>query len=302
MAQPPKEYIFKTLTTMRHSTTEEYDLFTTGNNNAEYWTYTDLYNIFLHPMFDPDNMFEHAYQAFDTTPAKKQKIAPYEFFKNHVTVYQRKYTIHSPHPPYNQISKTGPDIKLSRYACYCIFRNKPNLIFTRTYFMMPNADFKTIYDTSYRFARIYQRQKLRESERNLQGVLKTLGANYALFHNETTKCFYDERDPDLVRDAYNLGYNKPLADNMGAISMYYRRHAIDNAIHKFDFAHARDLRSFAQILFRELTIARQKMISEYKITPEKDIHKTSIQQIESEYKTMEREFIKQYASENLNAR
>ena len=302
MAQPSKDFIFKTLTTMCHHTTEEQDLFSPTNNDAEYWSYTDLYNLFLHPMFDPDNMFEHAYQTFDTTPSKKLKIAPYELFKNHVVVYQHKYTIHSPHPPYNQITKNGTDIKLSRYACYCIFRNKPNLIFTSTFFMMPNADFKTVYETSYKFARIYQRDKLRESEHNLAGVLKSLDANHSLFQHEMTKTFCNGYTIDYLLDAYHLNPKKALADNMGAISMHARRTAINTAIHKFNFAHTRDLQSFSSILHNELRIARNKMISEYKFPPEKDFHKATIRNIESEYKTLESNFIKQYANKNLTSR
>ena len=287
---------------MCHRITEEQDLFSTTNNDAEYWSYTDLYNIFLHPMFDPNNMFEHAYQTFDTTPAKKQKIAPYELFKNHVVVYQHKYTIHSPHPPYNQITKNGPDVKLSRYACYCIFRNKPNLIFTRTFFMMPNADFKTVYETSYKFARIYQRDKLRESEHKLAGVLKSLNANHSLFQHEMAKTFFNGYTIDYLRDAYHLDPKKALADNMGAISMHARRTAIDTAIHKFDFAHTRDLQSFSLILHNELRSARNKMILDYKTTPEKDFHKTNIHDIESEYKKLESDFIKHYANKSLISR
>ena len=302
MTQPTKDFIFKTLTKTSHRITEEQDLFNTTNNDAEYWLYTDLYNLFLHPMFDPDNMFEHTYQTFDTTPAKKQKITPYELFKNHVVVYQRKYTIHSPHPPYNEITKKGMDIKLSRYACYCIFRDKPNLIFTRTFFMMPNTDFKTIYETSYRFARIYQRDKLRESEHKLAGILKSLNANHSLFQREMARTFFNGYTIEELRDAYHLNPTKPLADNMGAISLYARRHAIDTAIHKFNFAHTRDLRSFALILHNELRIARKQIISDYKTLPEKDFHKTNINNVESEYKKLENNFITQYAKQNLTAR
>lgn len=302
MAQPGKDFIFKTLNQTRHSMTEQATLFDTTINDAEYWLYTDLYNLFSHPMFDPENMYEHTYQTFDTTPAQALKKLPYEFFQAHTVIYNHKYTINSPHPPYNQITKNGPDIKLSRYACYCLFRDKPNLIFTRTYFMMPNADFKTIYETSYRFARIYQREKLRESERKLSGILKKLDASIALFQYETTRTFFGEHTIDNIRDAYHLPQNTPIADNMGAIALHARRTAIDNAIHKFDFAHTRDLRSFSMILHNELRIARNKMISEYKFPPEKDIQKTSIKAVESEYKKLEQQFIKQFATQNINTK
>lgn len=299
MAQPSKELIFKTLDTKRHTMAESASLFDTEINNSEYWLYTDLYNLFSHPMFDPENMYEHTYQKFDTAPAQANKIAPYEFFKSHTVPYTHKYTINSPHPPYAPITKKGTDIKLSRYACYCMFRDKPNLIFTRTYFMMPNADFKTVYETSYRFARIYQRQKLRETERKLNGILKKFDANIALFHHEVARTFFGEYTIDDVRNAYSIPINTPIADNMGAISLHARRHAIDNAIKKLDYAHTRDFRSFSMILHSELRMARNKMISEYKFPPEKDIHRTPIKTVESEYRKLEQQFIKQYTSHNI---
>ena len=302
MAQPSKELIFKTLTTKRHNMAESASLFDNEINNADYWFYTDLYNLFSHPMFDPENMHEHTYQKFDTTPARANKIAPYDFFKAHTIIYNHKYTINSPHPPYNPITKNGTDIKLSRYACYCLFRDAPGLIFTRTYFMMPNTDFKTIYETSYRFARIYQRQKLRESERRLSGLLKNLDANIALFQYEAARTFFGEYDIDYIRGAYGLVSSTPIADHMGAISLHARRRAIDTAIKKFDYAHTRDFRSFSMILHNELRIARNKMISEHRFPPEKDIHKSSIKSIESEYKKLEQQFIKTYATQNLQSK
>ncbi len=302
MAQPSKDFIFKTLNSTRHNMAESASLFDNEINNADYWFYTDLYNLFSHPMFDPENMHEHTYQKFDTTPARANKIAPYDFFKAHTIIYNHKYTINSPHPPYNPITKNGTDIKLSRYACYCLFRDAPGLIFTRTYFMMPNTDFKTIYETSYRFARIYQRQKLRESERRLSGLLKNLDANIALFQYEAARTFFGEYTIDDIRNAYSLPTSTPIADHMGAISLHARRRAIDTAIKKFDYAHTRDFRSFSMILHNELRIARNKMISEHRFPPEKDIHKSSIKSIESEYKKLEQQFIKTYATQNLQSK
>lgn len=302
MAHPSKDLIFKILDGARHHITTEATLFAPQTTTTEYWLYTDLYNLFSHPMFDPENMYEHTYQTFDTTPARQQKIPPIEFFQSHNVLYHHKYTINSPHPPYAPITKNGTDIKLSRYACFCLFRSKPNLIFTRTYFMMPEADFKTVYETSYRFARIYQRQKLRESERRLSGVLKQLDANHALFQHETARTFFGDRTSEHIRDAYQLPNSTPIADNMGAIALHARRTAIDNAIHKFDFAHTRDLRSFTTILHNELRAARNKMILEYKMPPEKDIHKTPIKSVESEYKKLEQQFIKQFSTQNINTK
>lgn len=300
MAFPSKEIIFKTLYDSRHKTNEFQDIFNPTNNDAEYWYYSDLYNLFRSPMFDIEHMHDDVYRKFDATPAKN--ISPYEFLKQHTTFTSRKYTIFSPHPPFNPINKNGKDIRLSRYACFCMFRDTPQLIFTRTFFMMPNASFQTIYNTSYRFARIYQRERLRSSERQLAGLLKRLNANIALFHHETHKTFFGGTESDYIRTAYQISHNRALADNMGAISMHARRHAIDNAITKFRFAPTQDFRSFALIFNNELLAARHKMFTDYKIKPEQDFYKTPINAIESEYKKAVRDFTKQYAPVNINSR
>lgn len=302
MANPTKATIFSTLTSCKHTTAEDQNLFSERYYNADYWLYSDLYNLFESPAFDLHDMDNHIYQTLDRTPAKKLSIPPYDFLKRHAVSYEHKYHIKSPHPPYNIIHKKGPDLKLSRYACFCLFRNEPHLIFTRVYFMMPNTDFKTIYDTSYQFARIYQRSKLRESERILSGVLSKLHANIPLFQYETARTFFGDRTTDCIREMHGLGPDTTLADNMGAVSLFARRTAINNAVFKFQFAYTQDLRSFAMILHDELRKSRNQMISDYKFPPEQDIYRTPVSTIESEYKALEKDFIKQHSMINIRTR
>ncbi|MBR2483073.1 MAG: hypothetical protein IKB49_04295 [Alphaproteobacteria bacterium] len=300
MAYPSKEIIFNSLCESRHRVYEEQTLFNPIQNDAEYWYYSDLYNLFRCPTFDIEQPHDHVYRKFDSTPAKN--ITPYEFLKQHTTFTSRKYTIYSPHPPFSKITKTGNDIKLSRYTCFCMFRDIPQLIFTRTYFLMPNAKFKDIYDTSYSFARIYQRERLRASERQLAGLLKRLDANIALFHHESHKTFFGGTETDYIRNTYQMPANRALADNMGAISMHARRHAIDSALTKFRFAHTQDFHSFSLIFQNELLTARRKMHADYHITPEQDFYKKPINVIETEYKKLVRDFTRQYAPVNINNR
>ena len=81
MAYPSKEIIFQTLFNSRHHVYEEQNLFSPVNNNAEYWYYSDIYNLFRVPPFSIENMHDHVYQKFDTTPV--HGITPYEFLKQH---------------------------------------------------------------------------------------------------------------------------------------------------------------------------------------------------------------------------
>ena len=290
MTPPRKDSIFFTLNQSRN----------TNDNNIEYWLYTDLYNLFGTPTFDPENMYEHIYHTIDTTPAAKQNIEPLDFIKNHAIIYPHNYQILSPHAPYNTINKHGCDLKLSRYACYCLFCGKPHLMFTRTYFMIPNSTFETIYETSYDFARIYQRDKLRRSERILSGALKKLNANHSFFQREMTRTLYGGCTIDEIRNTHKIPNNIPLADYMGAISLHARRHAIDNTINAFNFAYTRDLRSLCIILHDELRKARVQMIETNNIAPEQDFKTTPINQATSKFKNLQKEFTKTYAIQNLN--
>lgn len=298
---PNKETTFKTLTFARHRISDEQTLFIPNTNDTEYWLYSDLYNLFFAPPFDLKDMDTHVFQTFETKHTPKNST-PYTFLRQHTQFLHHDYNIRSPYPPYNMVKKYGLDMKLSRYACYCIFKNIPNLIFTTTYFMMPNCTFQTIYETSYKYARIYLRQQLKDSEHRLNGVLKKIDANIALFRHEAFKVFYNNMYNEEIIDEYNLNKNTTLADHMGALSLYSRKHAIDSAISKFDYALKKDMRSFAMIFDHELRNARKKMIQTYKTSPEKDIHKQSIKSLTQEYKAAESAFLQTYTKCNLETR
>ncbi len=298
---PDKKNTFETLNRATHRINDDQTLFCPIYNDTEYWLYSDLYNLFFAPPFDLKNMDGHIFQTFDTTHTPKN-TTPYSFLRQHAQFYNHEYNIRSPYPPYNMIKKYGLDMQLSRYACYCLFKNIPNLIFTRMYFMMPGSDFKSVYDTAYKYARIHQRAQLQESERKLNGVLKNIDANIALFRHEAFKTFYNNMYNEEIISEYNLKPNTTLADHMGAPSLYARKHAIDTTISKFDFALNKDLRSFAIIFDHELRNARYNLIRTYNTTPEQDIHKQSIKSLISEYNATEANFIKKYSQCNLNTR
>lgn len=305
---PSKKQIFDTLNTTTHRVNENIspslfpDTNPTETNNTEFWYYSDLYNLFGTPRFDISNAREHTYQSFDFSPTGKRE--QFDFIHQHRQIIQRKYSITSPHTPFGQISKPGTDIKLTRYACWCIFNQHPSLIFTQTYFMNPETDFQTLYKISYEFARVYQRKRYKEVEKQLSGILNKIDANIALFKSHLDKVFYLGRTHDELRHAYNLPKQNgvPLADHMGAISLHARRTAIERAIEKFQTCPIRTFRAFAYIAQEEIHNARMKMISEYKIAPERDIYKKTVSTVASELKQMQKNFIKKYAYQDIRGK
>ena len=300
MPYPSKEHIFKTLITQSHRINENATLFSeldpSNNIDTEFWYYSDLYNLFGTPHFDLNKVHEHTWNAFKNISATSSALY------NHVEQCYREHNVHSPTPPYSITKTFGPDAKLTRYACWALFKQIPNLIFTQMFFMTPNPDYKTLYRESYKFARIYQRKKLRNTERILSGVLTNLDANIRLTQHEMSRTLFGGMTNDDIRAHYHIPQtpHKPLSDYMGVYSLFARRTAIDNAINKFAHVQHPNLHSFNQILHNELLAARNTMLRNQRATPEQDIHPNEpINKIESEYKKIERNFITQYSIEKI---
>lgn len=304
MPYPSKEHIFKTLITHSHRINEDITLFpeTTSSNDidTEFWYYSDLHNLFGAPHFDLNKMYEHTWNAFKHIAAPSSALSSALY--NHVELCHHEYNIHSPNPPYKITKTMGSDAKLTRYACWALFKQIPHLIFTQMFFMTPNPDYKTLYRESYKFARIYQRKKLRHTERTLSGVLTNLDANIRLTQHEMSRTLFGGMVNDDIRTRYSIPNtpHKPLADYMGVFSLYARRTAIDTAISKFAHTRHPNLHAFNQILHTELLSARNTMIRNQRITPEQDIYPNApINKVETEYKKIERDFISKYSIEKI---
>ena len=300
MPYPSKEHIFKTLITQSHRINEDATLFPelapSANIDTEFWYYSDLYNLFGTPHFELDKMYEHTWNAFKNLSATSAALY------NHVKLCHHEYNIHSPNPPYKITKTMGSDAKLTRYACWAIFKQIPHLIFTQMFFMTQNPDYKTLYRESYKFARIYQRKKLRQSERILSGVLNNLDANIRLTQHEMSRTLFGGMVNDEIRTRYNIPNtpHKPLSDYMGVYSLYARRTAIDNTVSKFAHVEHKNLHAFNQILHAELLSARNAMLRNQRFTPEQDIYPCApINKVESEYKKIERDFISKYSTEKI---
>ncbi|MBQ8368045.1 MAG: hypothetical protein IJX43_03245 [Alphaproteobacteria bacterium] len=300
MPYPSKEHIFKTLITQSHRINEHATLFPeldpSANIDTEFWYYSDLYNLFGTPHFELDKMYEHTWNAFKNLSATSAALY------NHVELCHHEYNIHNPNPPYKITKTMGSDAKLTRYACWAIFKQIPHLIFTQMFFMTQNPDYKTLYRESYKFARIYQRKKLRQSERILSGVLKNLDANIRLTQHEMSRTLFGGMVNDEIRTRYNIPNtpHKPLSDYMGVYSLYARRTAIDNTVSKFAHVEHKNLHAFNQILHAELLSARNAMLRNQRFTPEQDIYPSApINKVESEYKKIERDFISKYSTEKI---
>ena len=154
----------------------------TSATPAEYWHYTDLFRLYGDRYFPivPD-MTVHVWrqlimptQKIKPNGHRMPKMGPTDptFFYEHVVDKTQPYTIGK------RRTHTPDDLSLSRYACWCMSRNNPDLIFARTYFISPsikpNMSLHELKSNTYQFARVDLRSQLAYYENILSGIFGRL--------------------------------------------------------------------------------------------------------------------------------
>lgn len=314
MALPKKSVIFDTLNAKRHRIDEDtqFSLFpdicaNTPSIHSEYWYYSDLHNLFGEPYFPiAPNMNAHAWENLVMPiTTKQQRGTPQltrtdlEFYKDHVATYRHEYTLD--HNTY----KNAKDLQLSRYACWCMSRNNPAMIFSRTYFISPvinpRMSFDDMKNLSYQFARVYLRDKLTYYEKIIAGILKRHNVNFRQFNHTMTRTLFCNYGANDLKDIHGIQIkpNDPLANYLGAATLDARTNALARTIEKFKHTQTQNIATFEQIAHSELLNARFQEIHNHNIRPEQDIFQTPISQIQSKLVRTERDFILKYSKEKL---
>ena len=275
--------------------------------HTEYWLFSDLYNL-----FGPQYVGTHE-RIIETTGAQinfphyiklpKTSLlgtpkAPtfHVFFSDHVMSIINNY--HIKEQPEQRIDMVAaPDARLSRYACWRLLKQWPNMIFAQLYFLMPDATFKNIYDTSYKFSRLYQRQEVTNAEKIVNGIAHSHGASLHKFNQDMHKIFFDLKNLGEFKTNYDI--KGTVFDYMGSQSLMARQQALNNAIKRYDYSNTKTFSAFMDIITKELILARQNMIKRTGRAPENDLSDRTISQILGELKKMERYFINGYAYQSL---
>ncbi len=302
MGLPKKQTIYDTLNQTKHiidcagQTSLFPDLYKpTKSIHAEYWLYSDLCKLYDQPYFPTQTDWATYARSQIVQPAiptnKSQKI--------HLTVPWAEFCNEHIIPANELQSNTKQsDIAMSRYACWCMVRRNPAMIFSRSYFIMPqNTTFNELYDTSYQFARVHLRNELATWERNLAGVLKQLHANHSAFNHEIVqRAFFYGYSSEDIKNAHRIQVknNDPLANYMGPASLYAKTCAIINAINRFEQLTKPRLEPFKIIMHEELTKARVQTIKTTAHRPEQDIYPIQVSKIETQLTQIEQEFIRKY--------
>lgn len=307
MALPKKSVIFETLNNQRHTCADgtQLDMFTptktSATTNAEYWLYSDLYNLFggayipLYPTI-PHHTWNNLVMPIGNKNHPEMTRPTADFYNGHIA------TIHHPYKigPHTTVKK-GTDQELSRYACWCMTRNNPNMIFARTYFISPtihpNMSFDNMEKLSYQFARVGLREQLKAYEKQIGGILNKTSGHFSLFNHNMTRAFFYGYDATTLKEIYKIPAksNDPISNYMGAGSLHARICALRDAIAEFNLSKSTSANVFDEILHKHLTAQRIKLIRETDIRPEQDIFTTPISQVKSQLNHAELDFIKQYS-------
>ena len=311
MTLPKKSVIFETLNKTRHHpiTDNQPTLFPDlATQNApegfpEFWYFSDLHNLYGNAYFPVEpNMNVFAWQNLVMPVSQKSKRAIPQlvptnilFYNEHVATFRHPYSLD------NNAIRNAKDLKLSRYACWCLSRNRPSMIFSRTYFISPiinpQMKFQDMKNLSYQFARVHLRNRLSYYEKIIAGILKKYNANFSQFNHTMTRAFFYSYSANDLKEIYGipLAPNDPLANYMGAATLNARINALNCAIKKHNHSPQQSLNQFQDTLYNELINARVAEIRDISILPERDIFRTPVSKIQSQLVRTERDFILQYS-------
>ena len=306
-----KVTVFQTLNQTKHRINEglQFSLFPEMNeptiNDAEYWNYSDLHNLYGHPFLFAPHMDAHIWPKLKMPINTSKRGTPTmtspttDFYNNHTVQFRHDYNINNHH------HIRAKDKKMSRYACWSMVREYPDMIFSRTYFISPiidpNMNYEQMRKLNYQFARIYLRNQLATLERQVGGILNKMHANFSVFYNCTNQAFFYGYTTQDIKDGHNIPIhqNDPLSNYMGAVSLDGRIKAIENAIKQFAHTYSKSTNTFTDIMYDELIKQRISIIKNHNTSPEHDIFQTPVSQVQSQLAKTERDFINKYSQQKL---
>ena len=305
MPAPSKPEIFATLNATCIKPDNQLSLFPEApiNNTCnEYWLYSDLHNLYGELLFPTQPSFSaHIWQNMvmprtqePTRTFPKLQPTDIDFYNNHVALITHPYTLDNHH------FKHAKDFKISRYACWCMSRNNPNMIFSRTYFIAPiinpHMSFDQMNTYCYHFARVHLREQLSRQEKRINAIVYKHDGNFHDFKKLTTIALFGDT-PDIILNQNGLSTNskKPLADYMGAATLFERTRALEQAICKISHTPNITKTQIYDITCTALSHARNRTIQNMHINPANDIFQIPVQKAQSLLMQTERDFINKYA-------
>ncbi len=297
------ELQFHSLNLARHYIDEEFvpDLFTPNSSNPhfgnEYWTLSALksaqvyFKTGLHGQLALPNS-----EIFDTptvrdaakTLSKKSNDArtPFHLFMHHTIPTETRYPMRN-----NKYSITH-DMQLSRFACWVLAGQTSNDPFAATYFLMPGVPLSELETQTDKINRINLRAQIAQHEKILNGIIKGLDGNHRIIHHKKQRAFF-YFDTDQIRHHYGIPSDTPLTDYMPTNALREYLGGLERTIIQFNHTTHRTITELNNILSNEMMTARKHLMNKNQY-PEHNLTKIKVNDIQSEYNKLTKEFIKQY--------
>lgn len=184
-------------------------------NNLEFWSARELMKVLEYTDW---RNFTKVISKAKTSASKS-----YSQLENHFVEFNKKIKIGA--GTNKESDRYIKDIKLSRYACYLIAQNadpsKESVALAQSYFAKQTRKQEIITETYKEFERFQAREKLKETEKKLSGVLsehgvgsKELGeirsqGDQSLFNNTTSD----------MKEKLKVSKSRPLADFLPTITL-----------------------------------------------------------------------------------
>lgn len=266
-------------------------------HDTEYWLYSDLHSLYGDKHFNMQNMYADAYQKMKNAISDIWTLEPSfdDVFHAHVTQINTPYDI-SPDALYQQSNgKSGPDLKLTRFAAWALTKHSRITFFARMFFLFYNTTFDNIGEQTIRYSRIRLHHETLYLNHVIQDLSQQYGGDASTCHKYINQAFFYGIDTARIKQVHHLPDNPrtALTDYLTANALSAYNSALRTAINEFNATPHKTTELLYDLLYTHMTDARVALIKKTDKGPENNIDRKRISKLEDKLKSQERQLIKQ---------